>query len=244
MKKKNWIELVNQLIEINILVREDIRDYLLKNPKNIKKSRMITNESSSFNESNMQSTERKNRKNTPRKHSKKGSNNLSRKNTRKISVKKSAMRPNNINIQIEDDENNYLKNVNMTKLKPPFVWNFPVWKVKSLQKQRNLTTVWGNEINTGIPDFDKLYVDGRIQKFLDLFEIMFNNNMTYCKEKMNNNWEYMLYKQYEIFGINYGPYKTKFYRKIDLVPPKPKNPYEEEDKKKDDEIEEDIQIEN
>ena len=244
-EKNNWIKLVNQLIEINLLVREDIRDYLLKNPKNIKKNKMITNESSSLNESNIQNTERNIRnKNSPKKHSKKGSRHLSRRNSRNISVKKSSIKPNNINIQIDDDENNYLKNINMTKLKPPFVWNFPVWKVKSLQKQRNLTTVWGNEINTGVPDFDKLYVDGRIQKFLELFEIMFNNNMTYCKEKMNNNWEYMLYKQYEIFGINYGPFKNKFYRKIDLVPQKPKNPYDEEDKKKDDEIEEDIQIDN
>ena len=71
--------------------------------------------------------------------------------------------------------------------------------------------------------------------------------MKYCKEKLNNNWEYMIYKQYEIFGINYLPYKNKFYRKIDLVPPKPKTQYddeEEEVKKDEDEIEEDIQIED
>jgi hypothetical protein len=144
-------------------------------------------------------------------------------------------------------ENNYIKNINIQKLKPPFVWNFPLWKVKSLKKQRNLTTVIGNEISTKIPDFEKLYVDGRIQKFLDLFEIMFNNNMKYCQEKLNNNWEYMLYKQYEIFGINYNYFKTKFFRKIDLIPPKPKTEYdidEEEEVKKEDEIEEDIQIED
>jgi hypothetical protein len=61
----------------------------------------------------------------------------------------------------------------------------------------------------------------------------------------------MLYKQYEIFGINYMPFKTKFYRKIDLIPPKPKTEYDddeekekEEEKKNEDEIEEDIQIDN
>ena len=109
-----------------------------------------------------------------------------------------------------------------------------------------MTTVFGNEISTKIPDFDKLYVDGRIQKFLDLFEIMFNNSMEYCKTKLKNNWEYMLYKQYEIFGINYEPFKTRFYKKIDLVPPKQKTQYdieEEENKNNEDEIEEDIQIE-
>lgn len=253
-EKNNWMELVNQLIEINSLVREDIRDFLLKDPKNIKKNKILTNESLNLNESNLQSSESTKKHNSPKK------NHLKRKNTSKkvsgrdlrmSSKKNSSKSPNNnnLNIQIEDDENNFIKNINTQKLKPPFVWNFPLWKVKSLKKQRNLTTVIGNEISKTIPDFDKIYVDGRIQKFLDLFEIMFNNNMTYCKEKLNNNWEYMLYKQYEIFGINYEPFKSKFYRKIDLVPPKPKTEYDVDDEeetqnKKEDEIEEDIQIED
>lgn len=252
-EKNNWMELVNQLIEINSLVREDIRDFLLKDPKNIKKNKILTNESLSLNESNLQSSE------STKKHSSSKKNNLKRKNTSKnvsrrdlrMSSKKNTSKSpnnNNLNIQIEDDENNIIKNINSQKLKPPFVWNFPLWKVKSLKKQRNLTTEIGNEISKAIPDFDKIYVDGRIQKFLDLFEIMFNNNMAYCKEKLNNNWEYMLYKQYEIFGINYEPFKSKFYRKIDLVPPKPKTEYDVDDEeetkyKKEDEIEEDIQIE-
>ena len=97
-------------------------------------------------------------------------------------LKKKTKVHNNLNIQVEDEEdNNYLKNINTQKLKPHFVWNFPLWKIRTLIKQRNLTTVIGNEINTGVPDFDKLYVDGRVQKFLDLFEIMFNNNMIYCQ---------------------------------------------------------------
>ena len=256
-EKDNWMELVTQLIEINILVREDIRDFLLKDPSTIKKSKLITNESSSLNESNMQSiSDHSNKKNNistnKKKLTRKNSKNISRKDLR-MSTKLSSGKTSNSNlkIQIDDDENNFIKNINVNRLKPPFVWNFPLWKIKSLKKQRNLTTVIGNEISKAIPDFDKMYVDGRIQKFLDLFEIMFNNNMTYCKEKLNNNWEYMLYKQYEIFGINYEPFKTKFYRKIDLIPPKPKTQYDDEDenekedeKKNEDEIEEDIQIDD
>ena len=254
-EKDNWIELVNQLVEINSLVREDIRDFLLKDPKNIKKNKILTNESStSINESNIQTIQSMDQKgiHNSKKHvSKKNSRSSSRRNTNlRNDIKKKTKVNNNLKIQIEEEEeennNNNLKNINTQKLKPPFVWNFPLWKIRTLRKQRNLTAVIGNEINTAIPDFDKLYVDGRIQKFLDLFEIMFNNNMTYCKEKLNNNWEYMLYKQYEIVGIDYGPFKTKFYRKIDLIPPKEKNPYddEEEVKNNEDEIEEDIQIED
>jgi hypothetical protein len=247
-EKDNWIELVNQLIEINYAVREDIRDFLLKDPKTIKKTKFLSNESSSLNESNIPSRELS-KKNSTKKNPlnrKNTSKNISRRDS-KMNLNKISNKNNNLNILINEEENNYIKNINIQKLKPPFVWNFPLWKVKSLKKQRNLTTVIGNEISTKIPDFEKLYVDGRIQKFLDLFEIMFNNNMKYCQEKLNNNWEYMLYKQYEIFGINYNYFKTKFFRKIDLIPPKPKTEYdidEEEEVKKEDEIEEDIQIED
>ena len=253
-EKNNWIELVNQLIEINSAVREDIRDYLLKDPKTIKKGKFNTNESNSLNESSLQSGDFSKKHSSHRKHQnhlnrKNTSKNLSRRDSKINSLKKSSNKNsrNNLNIEIDDDENNYIKNIDIKKLKPPFVWNFPLWRVKSLKKQRNLTTVIGNEIDTKVPDFEKLYVDGRIQKFLDLFEIMFNNNMTYCQEKLNNNWEYMLYRQYEIFGIDYQPFKAKFYRKIDLIPPKPKTEYDlddEEEKKNEDEIEEDIQIED
>ena len=52
--------------------------------------------------------------------------------------------------------------------------------------------------------------------------------MKYCKEKLNNNWEYMLCKQYEIFDIKYQPFIDKFFRKIDLKPPEPKVEDEED----------------
>ena len=45
--------------------------------------------------------------------------------------------------------------------------------------------------------------------------------MKYCQEKLRNNWEYMLYKQFEIFDIKYQPFTDKFFRKIDLKPPEP-----------------------
>ena len=248
-QKHNWIELVNQLIEINSEVREDIRDYLLKDQKSLKKNKNISNDSSSLNESSLQNSEMSKKNHTPQRKKHLSKKKSIRRDSKANKLRKSSLKGNyfsNINIKTEEDEDIYIKNINIQKLKPPFVWNFPVWKVKSLKKQRNLTTVFGNEISTKIPDFDKLYVDGRIQKFLDLFEIMFNSSMEYCKTKLKNNWEYMLYKQYEIFGINYEPFKTRFYKKIDLVPPKQKTQYdieEEENKNNEDEIEEDIQIE-
>ena len=255
-EKNNWIELVIQLIEINPEVREDIRDYLLKDPSNIKKMNDILNDSisnsnnTSNNVSNMQSAEQTKRHNPGKKHHGKSignkthrkeiGNSARRKSTNKINFSKE------LNIQIEN-EDNLFKSIDVRRLKPPFVWNFPVWRIKLIKKQRNLTSVNNNEINTKIPDFKRLYVDGRIEKFLELFEIIFENNIKYCKEKLNNNWEYMLYKQYQIFGIEYKPFKEKFFRKINLVPPKPKTQFDEEieePKNNEDEIEEDIQIDD
>ena len=252
-EKNNWIELVIQLIEINSEVREDIRDYLLKDLNNLKKNNIlnesISNSNNTSNISNIQSGEQTKRHNTSKRYKGKSTGLKSHKKDLRHSARKKSKENNltkELNIQI-DDEDNLLKSVDIRKLKPPFVWNFPVWRIKSLKKQRNLTTVNINEINTQVPDFKKLYVDGRIEKFLELFEIMFENNIKYCKEKLNNNWEYMLYKQYEIFGIEYKLFKNKFFRKIDLVPPKPKTEYDyeiEEPKKNEDEIEEDIQIDD
>ena len=69
--------------------------------------------------------------------------------------------------------------------------------------------------------------------------------MNYCKLTMNNNWEYLLYRIYEIIGINYQPFTDKFYREINLKPPEQKlGDEEEEEEKKEEIIEEDIQIDN
>ena len=43
----------------------------------------------------------------------------------------------------------------------------------------------------------------------------------------------MLYRQYEIFDIKYQPFIDKFFRKIDLKPPEPKQETEEEMKEED-----------
>ena len=47
--------------------------------------------------------------------------------------------------------------------------------------------------------------------------------MKYCQEKLRNNWEYMLYKLYEVLDIKYMPFFDKFFKKIDLKPPEPSN---------------------
>ena len=85
-----------------------------------------------------------------------------------------------------------------------------------------------NEISSEKIDFKIIYKDGRVEKFLELFDAVFNSCMKYCQEKLRNNWEYMLYKQYEIFDIKYQPFIDKFLKKIDLKPPEPEQNQEVE----------------
>ena len=46
------------------------------------------------------------------------------------------------------------------------------------------------------------YTDGRIEKFMNLFDEIFNNCMKYAKSK-GNTWEYVYCKILQVFGIEY-----------------------------------------
>ena len=142
--------------------------------------------------------------------------------------KKREMSMENVNMTIDDSTNNVLdfKDIPIHRFKPPFIWNFPVDKIREMKKKSS-DGGYKHEINTKLMDFKKVYKDGRIEKFLELFEAVFNSNMKYCQEKLNNNWEYMLCKVYEVFDIKYQPFINKFFRKIDLKPPDPKKDDEE-----------------
>ena len=250
-QKDNWIELTNQLIEINSAVREDIKSHLLSSSSN----RIIVTSGDNFDSRNSS-------RNISKKPSRNASRNTSRKPTTKSNIgsKRASKRlnpssstPNITNnktdkkggkkldkkrkrelsidsFHFEDSTKNLelFKEIKINRFKPPFIWHFPIEKIKELQKKNNNGNI-NNELNTKKIDFTRIYKDGRVEKFLELFEAVFNSNMKYCQEKLNNNWEYMLCKQYEIFDIKYQPYIDKFFRKIDLKPPEPpKNDYEHE----------------
>ena len=256
-QKDNWIELTNQLIEINSAVREDIKDYLLRSAS----KRVITtgdkdNESINSSKNQSRKTSRNASRSTSRKPTNRykdgvninniNNNNLNNKKQKKLSSntntikvttsnkltkisgkkherkKKREMSMENLNF--EDSSKNLLiyKDIKISRFKPPFIWHFPIERIRELQKKNNY------EIGVKNIDFKQIYKDGRVEKFLELFEAVFNSNMKYCQEKMNNNWEYMLCKQYEIFDIKYQPFIDKFFRKIDLKPPEPKQDTEEQ----------------
>ena len=256
-QKDNWIELTTQLIEINSAVREDIKDYLLnstskrmltggdndlplshhssKSPS--KKPSRNPSRSTSRKPTNMhkEGTNISNNNINARKPKKLNSNtgniivnssNKLNKAQGKKHEKKKKREMSMENLGVDDSSNNliFIKDIKISRFKPPFIWHFPIERIRELQKKNNSN----NEIGTKSLDFKQVYKDGRVEKFLELFEAVFNSNMKYCQEKLNNNWEYMLCKQYEIFEIKYQPFVDKFFRKIDLKPPEPKQDTGEE----------------
>ena len=239
-QKDNWIELVTQLIEINSTVREDIKEYLLRSSS----VRVQTKEPDNNNASRGES--RHGSKRTSRATSRKSSGRSSKinneihfkiqnKGTKKggignnlsVSTKIKPQKKNELKKKKENSMDNLfddsssnlinLKDIKINRFKPPFIWHFPIEKIKELQKKNNTHY----EISTHNIDFHSIYKDGRIERFLELFNAVFNSCMKYCQEKLRNNWEYMLYKQYEILDIKYQPFTDKFFRKIDLKPPEP-----------------------
>ena len=250
-QKDNWIELATQLIEINSAVREDIKDYLLSSSSK-RVIPQIDNDSRHSSKNGSKKESRNASRSTSRKQTnrvKEGNTNNNIKKIKRLNSKtnipsintsgkinkisgkkldkkkKREMSMDNIAIEDSSKNLNIFKDIKISRFKPPFIWNFPIKRIRDIQKKNNTISY---EIGTKKIDFKKIYKDGRIEKFLELFDAVFNSNMKYCQEKLNNNWEYMLCKQYEIFEIKYQPFIDKFFRKIDLKPPEPKKDTEEE----------------
>ena len=244
-QKDNWIDLTTQLIEINSSVREDIKEHLLRS-SSIRVKEHVQNDSKATSRVSSRHASRRNSRSSsrkatnkhpagyyqnmsksiiPQKNQKKNqgvANNLSMstkftKSGKKDMRKKKEMSMDNV---LEDSSTNLIivKDLKISRFKPPFIWHFPIERIRELQKKNNTNNY---EISTTNVDFNTIYKDGRVERFLELFNAVFDSCMKYCQEKLRNNWEYMLYKQFEIFDIKYQPFSDKFFRKIDLKPPEP-----------------------
>ena len=244
-QKDNWIDLTTQLIEINSSVREDIKEHLLRS-SSIRVKEHVQNDSKATSRVSSRHASRRNSRSSsrkatnkhpagyyqnmsksiiPQKNQKKNqgvANNLSistkfTKSGKKDIRKKKEMSMDNV---LEDSSTNLIivKDLKISRFKPPFIWHFPIERIRELQKKNNTNNY---EISTTNVDFNTIYKDGRVERFLELFNAVFDSCMKYCQEKLRNNWEYMLYKQFEIFDIKYQPFTDKFFRKIDLKPPEP-----------------------
>ena len=121
--------------------------------------------------------------------------------------------------------------LNKNGLRPPFVWNFPIERIEEIREKAKREKEYVEEVHrnknkrmvTKKQQKPKLeivfkeeskkneirkvnaysyYHDGRIEKFIDLFNEIFNNSMKYAKSK-GNTWEYVYCKILQVFGIEY-----------------------------------------
>ena len=67
---------------------------------------------------------------------------------------------------------NFFKDIKISRFKPPFIWHFPIERLREIQKKNN-----SYEIGTRSVDFKQIYKDGRVDTFLKKFEAMFDKNM-------------------------------------------------------------------
>ena len=250
-QKDNWIDLATQLIEINPSVRDDIKEHILRSSSIRVKEHQNVSDSKNTSRVSSRHGSRRNSRAPSRSISRRNSKNFGQGfpqninksviNPKKFGKKNPSIVHNNLSVStkaakpmkkmdwrkkkdasmdnvLEDSSNNIIivKDIKLSRFKPPFIWNFPFEKIRELQKKNNHF-----EISTTNIDFNTVYKDGRVGRFLELFDAVFNSCMKYCQDKLRNNWEYMLYKQYEIFDIKYQPFIDKFFKKIDLKPPEP-----------------------
>ncbi len=232
-EKDNWFEAIDILSTITELVQEDIRDNILYNSSSLlenEKKIQITNVG----------TSKSNSRNSSRQVSRKGSRKNSRATSpmRKVNsknkLKETSKKKKNIqrkstsesNKTEESVEKNQLLNAKLDQLRPPFVWNFPVKKIEQIKKENeekklnkkkineNIASIQFNQIRKVDPKVN--YHDGRVEKFLELFNNIFQKMIEYCKKERNDNWDYLLDKVFEVFGMKYAAFYDKFQNVVDM----------------------------
>ena len=128
--------------------------------------------------------------------------------------------------------------INKNGLRPPFVWNFPIERIEEIREKAKRDKEKIEEVHRSRnkrmttkkqPQKPKLdivfkeenkknevrkvnaynyYHDGRIEKFINLFNEIYDNCMKYAKTK-GNTWEYVYCKVLQVFGIEYAFAPTK-----------------------------------
>ena len=211
--KELWIEAIELLRNVNELVREDIRDYLLYPKEEMDLLRKSSGSEQIKRLNSNSSLERSSSSNTSRKKlMRKSSKNkgLKRKRSSIQKIKKSTKlrRKGTFSSRDSFEFEVYIPK-NLELLRPPNVWNFPLHKVQDLKNKKILAEdgVVKAEIREVDPTVN--YHDGRIQKFYQLFETIYNNMRVYCTTKKADIFNYYFDKVLIALGIHYSRYDFK-----------------------------------
>jgi len=220
--KDKWLEAIEILANINKLVQEDISHMIvLRNDEKFKSGNEPNNQNN-LTESNLNSvTTETNNEGGSRKDLKLSSlksrksvkpNSKGKLNKRKssnkvinVSKRNEVKRKTSSSIDSGDEITNILPK-NIENLRPPNVWNYPIDKVekaKEMEKKKKNDEEpkeKKNEIRHVNPFL--CYHDGRIEKFMEIFNEIYKNAIKYSKEK-GNNFEYVYIKIFNVLGLDY-----------------------------------------
>ncbi len=88
-------------------------------------------------------------------------------------------------------------------LRPPLVWNFPIERVIDMKnalllKEKNETA----KIEIRKVALNICYKDHRVERFMELFNLLYKDAIDYSKKK-GNSWEYTFTKILNVFQIEY-----------------------------------------
>ena len=200
--KNLWLEAIDLLSEINILVREDIRDYFITRKKedefdgkddasSSKNNTSFIDQNSSISGRSRSKTAKKGKKLKSLKKQKSitktDSKNVKNKRPkRQFSRKYSGLSTTEL-IKLPKDINN---------LRPPSVWNFPVHRIEKI-------VIDGSKKEIRKVDPTLCYKDGRVDKFLKLFEQIYENTMNYFLTSSADLWDYFYSKCLKALKITY-----------------------------------------
>ena len=196
--KNLWLEAIDLLSEINVLVREDIRDYFIVGKSQetlVDQDNLSSSKNSSLNSSysgiskNRNKTAKKGKKKLNPIVKKKSLNNTDSKNKRRrhhSSRKYSGL--------TTSEHNKLPKDIN--NLRPPTVWNFPVHRIEKI-------IIDGSKKEIRNVDPTLCYKDGRVDKFLKLFEQIYQKTLNYFMTSSADLWDYFYSKCLKALKISY-----------------------------------------
>ena len=96
-----------------------------------------------------------------------------------------------------------LSKVNLNLLRPPKVWNYPIYRLKKLKLDKNVDPKLTMSVIRNV-DPTRCYVDGRVQKFNKLFNQIYKNMKYYWNTgKKADTWEYFYDKVLKALNIKY-----------------------------------------
>ena len=200
--KNLWLQAIDLLSEINILVREDIRDYLITGKK--KGEIEDKDDASSKNNSSFSSISRTSKTRT----AKKGTKRLKSIKRQKSLTKTDTKNPKNRKLRVHSSRkysnastseyNKLPKDIN--KLRPPSVWNFPVHRLEKI-------IIDGGKKQIRNVDPTLCYKDGRVDKFLELFEEIYQKTSDYFLKSAADLWDYFYSKCLKALRITYSTNK-------------------------------------